>query len=157
MVRAISNNNDPKPGVRSEFTPTSATKMLPLVRRIAADMLHLTHAIAAQREQIREIDQLPETSEHVDYQDELSDIRGTLADDEKRLDDCRRELSSLGLEAHVPFDGAIDFPSILNRRRVQLCWHPEDDRVEHWHEAGQPRQDRKKIGSLEFGVSSHNN
>lgn len=156
MVRAISNNNDPSLGIQVEFTPSAATKMLPLVRRIAADMLELTRAIAAQREQIREIDRLPETMEHVDYQDELSDIRGSLADDEKRLDDCRRELTSLGVEAHVPFDGAIDFPSVMNRRRVQLCWLPEDDRVEFWHEIGQTRQDRKKIGSNEFGVSSQN-
>ena len=156
MVRAISNNNDSTIGVRSEFTPTLATKMLPLVRRIAEDMRQLTEAIAAQREQILEIDQLPETIEHVDYQEELSDIRGSLADDEKRLDDCRRELSSLGVEAHDPFDGAIDFPSFLNRRRVQLCWLPEDERVEYWHEVGQARQDRKKIGTQEFGVSSQN-
>ena len=155
MVRAISNNNDPTLGVQSDFTPVLATKMLPLVRRIAEDMLQLTQSIAAQREQIRDIDQLPETMEHADYQEELSDIRGTLAEDEKRLDDCRRELASLGLEAHVPFDGAIDFPSNLNRRRVQLCWLPEDESVAYWHEVGQTRQDRKQIGSQEFGVVSN--
>lgn len=156
MVRAISNNNDSTISVRSEFTPTLATKMLPLVRRIAEDMRSLTDAITAQREQIREIDQLPETIKHIDYQEELSDIRGSLAEDEKRLDDCRRELASLGLEAHVPFDGAIDFPSFMNRRRVQLCWLPEDQQVEYWHEVGQALRDRKKIGSQEFGVSSQN-
>ena len=155
MVRAISNNDDPTLGVQSEFTPSLATKMLPLVRRIAEDMLQLTQAIEAQREQIREIDQLPETIDHADYQEELSDIRGTLAEDEKRLDDCRRELASLGLEAHIPFDGAIDFPSNLNRRRVQLCWLPEDERVEFWHEVGQTRKDRQRIGSQDFGVGAH--
>lgn len=154
MVRAI-RNNDPASHVRTEFTPSSATKMLPLVRRIAAEMLELTRVIASQREQLRGIDQLPETMAQSEYRDEVSDIRGSLADDEKRLDDCRRELSSLGLESHVPFDGAIDFPTILNRRRVQLCWIPEDDRVEYWHEVGQSRHDRKKIGTQEFGVGSH--
>jgi hypothetical protein len=155
MVRAISNNNDSTPGVRSAFTPISATKMLPLVRQIATDMAHLTHSIAAQREQIREIDRLPETMNHVHYQEELSDIRGSLAEDEKRLDECRRELLSLGLETHVPFDGAVDFPTVLNRRRVQLCWLPDDERVEYWHEVGQSGHDRKKTGSLDFGAVSH--
>ena len=156
MVRAISNDNDPTADVRSEFTPTSATAMLPLVRRIAADMLQLSRSIAAQQEQLREIDRLPETIEHADYQEEVSDIRGSLAEDEKRLDDCQRELIALGVQAHVPFDGAVDFPSILNRRRVQLCWMPDDERVEYWHELGQAPRDRQKIGKQQFGVSSHN-
>lgn len=156
MVRAIRNNSDSAAGARTEFTPVSATKMLPLVRRIADDMLRLTQSISAQREQIREIDQLPQTIGRVDYQDEVSDIRGSLALDEKRLDDCRRELVSLGLETHMPFDGAVDFPSILNRRKVQLCWVLGEDRVEYWHEVGQTRDDRKKIASQEFGIGSHN-
>lgn len=156
MVRAISNNNDPAAGVRSEFTPSLATKMLPLVRRIADDMLQLSRSISAQREQIQAIDQLSETIKQLDYQEEVSDIRGSLAEDEKRLTDCHRELLSLGLEAHLPFDGAIDFPSVLNRRRVQLCWVPDDECVEYWHEVGQTRRERKRIGNQEFGAVSKN-
>jgi hypothetical protein len=128
--------------------------MLPLVRRIVQDMLELTRSIAAQREQLRGIDQVSEEMQQANYQEEVSDIRGTLAEEEKRLDECRRELTSLGVETHVPFDGAIDFPSMLNRRRVQLCWMPQDERVEFWHEIGQALQERKKIGSHEFETSA---
>jgi hypothetical protein len=156
MVRAIRNQDGSTSTERSEFTPASATKMLPLVRRIVKDMLDLSRSIAAQREQLRGIDQVSEEMQQANYQEELSDIRGTLAEEEKRLDDCRRELISLGIEAHVPFDGAIDFPSVLNRRRVQLCWVPEDERVEFWHEIGQTREERQKTGSHQFGSSSHN-
>ncbi len=157
MVRAISDkNNDSTVGTRSEFTPTAATKMLPLVRLIVQDMVRLSHSIEAQREQLGEIDRLPQTIDQPDYQEELIDIRGSLADDEQRLDACLNELSALGLEAHFPVDGSVDFPAVLNRRPVRLCWHPQDESVEYWHEVGQSKEERKKIDPTKFGVESLN-
>lgn len=157
MVRAISdNNNDSTSGQRTSFTPRSATKMLPLVRRIVADMLQLSRSIDAQREQLRGIDKLTETNDQPDYREELSDIRGSLTGDERRLEICFSELAALGLEAHQPFDGSIDFPAVFNRRRVRLCWRPEDERVEHWHEVGKSVHERKKIDPKLFGVESLN-
>jgi hypothetical protein len=157
MVRAISdNNNDPTAGTPTEFTPSAATQMLPLVRRIVDDMVRLSRSIATQREQLRVIDGLPETIDQPDYQEEICDIRGTLVDDEQRLEACLRELSALGLEAHLPFDGSVDFPAVVNRRSVRLCWQPEDATVEYWHEIGQSQQERKKIDAQKFGVESLN-
>jgi hypothetical protein len=157
MVRAISNKNgDSSVGLRSEFTPVAATKMLPLVRSIVADIIQLSHVIEVRRERLRGIDALPATSDHPDYRDELSDIRGSLADDEHRLEACLSELLSLGLEAHLPFDGSVDFPAVLNRRQVRLCWQPEDQQVDHWHEIGQTKEQRQKIGAQQFGVESLN-
>lgn len=157
MVRAISNNNnDSASGKRTAFTPSSATNMLPLVRRIVADMLQLSRSIDAQREQLRGIDKLAETIDQPDYREELSDIRGSLLDDERRLEFCFRELTALGLEPHQPFDGSIDFPAVLNRRQVRLCWCPDDERVEHWHEVGKSVQTRQKIDPAKFGLESLN-
>jgi hypothetical protein len=116
----------------------------------------ISRGISAQREQLRGIDQLPETMDEPHYCEELSDIRRSLEDDERRLDECLSELSALGLEAHIPFDGSVDFPAVLNRRDVRLCWHPDDDRVEYWHEVGQPREARQKIDPQKFGVESLN-
>jgi len=155
MVRAIS-NNDSTAGNRAAFTPSVATKMLPLVRLIVADMMRLSDSIDVHRERLREIDELPETIDQPDYRDELSDIRGSLVDDELRLEACLSELSALGLQAHVPFDGSVDFPAVMNRRRVRLCWHPGDAQVEHWHEVGQSKDQRQKIDPLKFGAESLN-
>lgn len=135
MVRAIKDNNDPTAG-KVSFTPSRATEMLPLVRSIAADMIKLSEAIAAQREQIKVIDGLPQTIEHVHYEEELRDIRASLAADELRLRQCMDELAALGIESHHPIDGSIDFPAVINRREVRLCWHPGEDEVAHWHEPG---------------------
>lgn len=130
--------------------------MLPLVRRIVADILRLSGSIDAQREQLRGIDKLTATIDQPDYREELSDIRGSLAEDEHRLEGCFSELAALGLEVHQPFDGSIDFPAILNRRSIRLCWRPEDERVEHWHEIGQSVKDREKIDPSKFGLESLN-
>lgn len=155
MVRAIRDKNDPAAG-DSPFTPRRATEMLPLVRRIAADMLRLSESITAQREQIKGIDNLPETIEHADYQEELRDIRTSLTADEERLQACLGELASLGIEAHHPIDGSIDFPAVINRREVCLCWHPDDETVNHWHEQGESSQSRQKVERHSFGHESLN-
>ena len=156
MVRAISDNNGSSAPAENEFTPRTATLMLPLVRRIVADMIRLTDSIAAQRAQLQVIDDLPETMDQRDYSEELSDIRASLADDEERLVACAGELSALGLEAHLPFDGSVDFPAVLNRRRVRLCWSPDDEKVEHWHEIGQPKTERQKVDPQKFSTESMN-
>lgn len=130
--------------------------MLPLVRRIVADIIQLSKAIEVQRERLRGIDALPGTSDQPEYRDELSDIRGSLEHDEQRLAACYSELSSLGLEAHTPFDGSVDFPAVINRRQIRLCWQPEDERVDHWHEVGQTKDQRQKIGPQQFGAESLN-
>lgn len=150
MVRALSNDNDSAAG-SVRFTPSSATVMLPLVRRIVADMVRLQRAIAVQQEQIKGIDRLPETIERAAYQEELRDIRGSLSDDETRLRMCIEELAALGLQPHLPIDGTVDFPALMNRRLVRLCWHPDDERVEHWHENGESFRDRKKVDPHSFG------
>ena len=146
MVRAISGNgNDSTSRPVANFTASSATEMLPLVSRIVDDLLRLDRAIKAQREQLKGVDQLVRTSNQAVYQEELSDIRGSLETDQQRFDSCLGELTSLGIDPHLPFDGSLDFPTELNRRAVCLCWQPGEERVEYWHESGGSKDDRQKI------------
>ena len=91
-----------------------------------------------------------------DYQEELSDIRDSLAEDQQRLDDCFAELISLGVEPHLPFSGTIDFPAEWNRRPIRLCWRPGDEEVMYFHEPGQEPSERKKIDPKWFGAESLN-
>ncbi len=86
MVRAISNgNNESTSGVSADFTPVAATKMLPLLRMIVADLQSLSRTIELQRERLKEIDRLPQTIDQPDYREELSDIRGSLQEEEQKL------------------------------------------------------------------------
>ena len=152
MVRAISDNSDSAAGGEVFFTPDRATDTLPLVKRVVADMLQLNRSIASQREQLKGIDGLSETIEQSSYQEELSDIRASLKSDEQRLKSCVEELRSLGAEVHHPIDGTVDFPALMNRRRVFLCWRPGDEIVSHWREVGQSARERKRIeaGAVRF-------
>ena len=148
MVRAIENPDDlPQSATGQPFTVETAAKMLPLVRRIVADMEVLSKTVDCQRERLSVIDQLPETIDQPDYQEELADIRGSLEAEEERLQACVRELHALGLEPHLPFDGSVDFPAVINRREVRLCWHPDDEGIEYWHEIGEVSADRQKLDS----------
>ncbi|TWU44530.1 hypothetical protein Poly51_60960 [Rubripirellula tenax] len=154
MVRAINqthDSNDGNPLQSISYTPARATKTLPLVRRIVRDLARLSASVATQKEQLRAIDALPETFNGQAYLDEVSDMRDSLAQDVNQLKSYQDELASFGVEAHEPFDGSVDFPAQLNRRPVFLCWLPDDDRVEYWHELGQTSRDRKKWDATTVG------
>ncbi|MDA7493094.1 DUF2203 domain-containing protein, partial [bacterium] len=110
-----------------------------------ADMERLHETVERQRERLNVIDQLQGTTDQLDDQEELADIRGSMQGEEQQLAACIRELNALGLEPHMPFDGSVDFPAVINRRAVCLCWHPGDERVEHWHEMGEPASARQKL------------
>lgn len=147
MVRAINDNAKTCLRPRGEFTAIQATEMLPLVRHIVGDLVQLHESIKAQREQLRGVDALAQTMDVPNYREELSDVRGTLAEDERRWEACLAELAYLGVEVHEPFDGFVDFPAVINRRQVRLCWQIADKSVEYWHEPGQSTSQRQKLRS----------
>ncbi|MEM8670242.1 MAG: DUF2203 domain-containing protein [Planctomycetota bacterium] len=155
MVRAVSDNNA-NPEQRAYFTPASATQMLPLVRRIVRDILRLQNQIDQQAKQLEGVDQLPETIQQADYVDEVSDIRSSLAEDRKELDECIEELNSLGVELQQPLTGAVAFPSEWNRKPIRLCWRPDEEKVMYFHEPGQTMEDRQKIDPQWFSAESFN-
>lgn len=146
MVRALDNDQtDSITSSRPVYTPSAATSTLPFVRSVVKDLLVLQEAIDAQRSQLSVVDSLAETIDQPEYEDELSDIRRTLRADEDRLRACMDELRTLGVETKEPFDGHVDFPAMLCRRPIRLCWELEDETVSHWHEIDEPASERKKI------------
>lgn len=128
--------------------------MLPLIRSIARDLVRLNRTIEVQREQLRGIEHIEEMNHHSDYVEELLEIRRSLADDELRLQACLGELAKLGVEPHIPIDGSVDFPAALNRRTIRLCWHVDDDEVNHWHEVGQPPEARQRLEPSHLSTES---
>ncbi len=121
--------------------------MLPLVSRIVADLVSLNQSILTQRAQIREIDRMTGTIPIADYRDELGDIRSSLQADEESFEKCLAELVSLGVVPHQPIDGGVDFPAVLNRRSVRLCWAPGDEGVDYWHELDAPCGNRQAFNA----------
>ncbi len=126
--------------------------MLPLLRTILRDALQLSQAIDRQRDQIAGIDKLAETMDHPSYRDEVNDIRVTLADEEARLEQCIIELTELGVEPHLPLNGNIDFPAIVNRQPACLCWMLGENSVDFWHNVGQDASFRRPLPPQTIGA-----
>ncbi|WP_442510711.1 DUF2203 domain-containing protein [Novipirellula sp. SH528] len=134
------------------FTRERATEMLPLLRTILRDALQLSQAIDRQRDQIAGIDKLAETMDHPSYRDEVNDIRVTLQDEEARLEQCIIELTELGVEPHLPLNGNIDFPAIVNRQPACLCWALGENSVDFWHNVGQDAAFRRPLPPKTIGT-----
>jgi hypothetical protein len=160
MVHAVGDDNDATLEPRKIFTAGDATKMLPLVRRIVSDLIRLNRKVLNQREQLSGIDNIEQTSEHAGYEDELTDMRLSLQDAETDLAACKAELLALGVSVHHPIDGSVDFPAVINRRLVQLCWRPGEESVCHWHESSSESQrasaKRHRIQQLDHNTESLN-
>ncbi|MDC0279172.1 DUF2203 domain-containing protein [bacterium] len=128
-----------------DFTPGTASKLLPLIRSIVRDMSELSDSINLQRQQLVGLDEIGEMNSDDAYEEEVADVRSSLLEVEQRFESCRTELEALGVEPHDPFDGSVDFPSTLDNRKVNLCWRADDDSVRHWHELGEGTAERKLL------------
>ena len=151
MVRAIENSNDRDRDDRGTsrlgliYTPSRATKTLPLVRRVVKDLLNLADTMKQQELQLEGFNQLGEPIDQAAYREELDDVEKSLTAEKERWAQYLNELSAIGVSHHLPFDGTIDFPAMLNRRPIRLCWRPGDEAVEYWHEINETSAERKKI------------
>ncbi|MEZ0227616.1 MAG: DUF2203 domain-containing protein [Planctomycetota bacterium] len=107
------------------FTPAEASRTLPLVKQIVADIL-------AKGKSHRELveDDGPETVEKEDRKSVL----------EAELDELFKELDQLGCSFRDwGFEiGLVDFPAEIDGRPVLLCWRSDEPTVSfyHAHDAG---------------------
>ncbi len=54
--------------------------------------------------------------------------------DTLRLREYVEELRALGVEPKSGTEGLVDFPALLNGRKVYLCWKLGESRVLFWHD-----------------------
>jgi hypothetical protein len=125
------------------WTAERANRALPLVRRIADDLVHryadwqalvgefevASVAGAAGAEGEAEAKRLEQEVLRA-----ARDIEGFLA-----------ELTELGVECKSPETGLLDFPGELDGRPVYFCWMRGEPKVAHWHEIDAGFAGRKEI------------
>jgi hypothetical protein len=102
------------------FTPKEADQMLPLVRRIAEDILKTGQDIRT-------------LSVKVDRPEEDAEINRLMDE----LDEHFEELEALGC-SYKDWNftaGLVDFPSIIDGREVFLCWQSGESGVRYYHDA----------------------
>jgi hypothetical protein len=123
---AMTNSADTQP-----WTAERANRALPLVRRIADDLVHRYadwQALVGEFEVAATL-QRPgrDDPESARLEQEVlraaRDIEGFLA-----------ELTELGVECKSPETGLLDFPGEMDGRPVYFCWMRGEASVSHWHE-----------------------
>lgn len=63
------------------------------------------------------------------------------------------EISRIGIEVKDLENGIVDFPSLREGRIVYLCWHLDEETVEHWHELDDGYAGRRLIDDTPDGTS----
>ena len=122
------------------FTPQEATRTLPLVRKIVADILS-----AGQN--------LRELSHKIGKGAEEDPQSLNLMD---RLDELFEELENLGC-SYKDWNftqGLVDFPCVNEGKEAYLCWRSDEDELKYYHGAEEGFPGRKLIPEKYFGGES---
>jgi hypothetical protein len=113
------------------WTAERANRALPLVRRIAEDIV--THYAEWQRlVQAFELANVQPGGEPPDP--EAARLAREVQRVAAEIEGFVRELGEIGVECKSLETGLMDFPGELDGRPVYLCWQLGERRVEHWHE-----------------------
>lgn len=114
------------------FTLEEAERTLPLVRRVASEVVELHAKWRGAVARYEALSGAGRSSEgETAPMQAAREEAGRLAE---RIDRCLRELEGIGC-LFKGFDaGLVDFYSLRNDRPVFLCWRLGEDRIEWWHE-----------------------
>lgn len=108
--------------------------MLPLVRAIVRDIVQLSRDVLQRRERLAFLGTGRPQRPGDPYDEELAQMEADLEQDTRRLQEYAAELRSLGVEPKSATEGLVDFPAILDGRRVYLCWRLGEREVLYWHD-----------------------
>jgi hypothetical protein len=135
------------------FSIEQATAMLPLVSVIAADISHLSRDLIDRRRRLEYLLAGRNPHDKDVYHEELVQVQADLEKDNRCLREYIIELKALGVEPANGPEGIVDFPSVLDGRKVALCWKIGEPEVVYWHdpEAGCAQRRPLTVGSIAEG------
>lgn len=124
---------------RKRFTLLEANRALPLVKRIATDVVRThTEARHLHSQLARKLDR----AVRLDIESQLDRVVTTL---QSYVD----ELTDIGVDLKDYQLGLVDFISSHQGREVCLCWKLGEERITHWHELDQGFQSRQPVSILQ--------
>lgn len=130
------------------FSLTEADQLLPLVRRITADLRdeygRWRSAVSAYELAVAGLRAGAGESETARI------ARDEAEDQAARVQALVEELQGLGCELKDFERGLVDFYALLDDRLVFLCWHLGEDRITHWHEVNAGYGGRQPIDETLF-------
>lgn len=124
---------------RKRFTLMDANRALPLVKRIAADIVRTHSEARALHSQLaRKLDR----NLRLEIEAQLDRVVTTL---QSYVD----ELTDIGVDLKDYQLGLVDFISFHQGREVCLCWKLGEERITHWHELDEGFQARQPVSILQ--------
>ncbi len=137
--QSASASKKPRPRARKYFTLGEANRTLPLVQRIARDIVEMHH-LASEAQAM--LEGSPSVKEAIG-------IQGALDAAVDRLHDYEQELTDIGCELKDYETGLIDYPGRHKGREICLCWRLGEERIAHWHEANAGAAGRQSAALLD--------
>jgi len=126
-----------------------ANRMLPLLRKIVADITVNWEIIIYKRTELECLEKGMDTGSPSQSPSEreasIQGLKQELNSLIDRINSYIREVEDLGCFVEEFKRGIINFPSLYNGRKVFLCWKPDEPGVGHWHELDESFNDRTKI------------
>jgi len=122
------------PQRRRSFTPEEANAALPLVRAIVRDLVGLSREVIERRQRVALLLDRHQPDSNSLYREELAQIEDELEKDTRRLQGYVEELRQLGVQPKSVTEGLVDFPTIMDGRKVYLCWKLDEPEVLYWHD-----------------------
>ena len=113
------------------WTPERANRALPLIRRIADD---LVRSYALWRELVERFEIAVSGSLPSRPDPEAERLEREVKRTAVEIEHFLSELAKLGVECKSPETALLDFPSERDGRLVYLCWMRGEAAVTHWHE-----------------------
>lgn len=123
---------------RKLFTVEEANATLPLVRAIVGDLTDLSRDLVERQERLATLTPSSIRRSGDPYQQEMDQVERDLERDSGRVREYVEELLALGVEPKSATEGLVDFPAVIDGRKVYLCWKLGEPEVLFWHglEAG---------------------
>ena len=120
------------------FTLEQANRSLPLVKRIAADIVKTHEQAEAAQKKVERSSGKEQTAAQAELDARVD-----------RLQDLMEELSDVGCELKDFRTGLVDFVGRHQGRDVCLCWKLGEDRIAFWHETSAGYAGRQPISKLQ--------
>ena len=128
------------------YTVAEANASLPLVRAIVSDLVELSREVIERRHRLSLLLSGPDRGRRDPYQEELVQIEQELQKDGRRLREYVDELRALGVQPTNGSEGLVDFPALIDGRKVCLCWKLGEPEVRFWHDPQSGYRQRHPLG-----------
>jgi len=114
------------------FELPTVIRMLPLVRKVAEDILGVQAELRQLRNECRDLDQNRRELAWPERQRRYQ-LHEAIATTERRARSYVQELEGLGVAVVDPKAAQLGFPTIVNGKLAFFSWVPGEDSVTFWH------------------------